>query len=257
MDPIRAMGQPDATRAINDEEWLGEALTRFALERDPVLRDEIVVRANWLARRAAQRFADRGEPFDDLLQVARLGLLKAVDRFDPSHGVPFGAFATPTIMGELKRYFRDHTWSLHVPRRAKDMRPAVNAASDKLAAELGRSPRVAEISAELGISDDLVLEVLEANGAYRTHTLAAAVTANARQTDSSFDRILDREVVVHLLDQLPERERTILVLRFYEGLTQAQIATRIGTSQVHVGRLITSTLAMLQTHLRSGEGIDS
>lgn len=243
----------DAERAHEDDAWLAEALDRYVRDPDPRLRTEIIERANWLAVRGARRFVDRGEPFDDLLQVARLGLMKSVDRFDPSLGVPFGAYATPTIMGELRRYFRDHTWSVHVSRRAKDLRPMVNAASDKLAAELGRSPRVSEIAQVLDVAEDAVLEALEANNAYRAHTLDPAGTGHTPPVDGGFEGVLegvlDRDVVAQLLDRLPERERTILVLRFFEGMTQSQIAERIGTSQVHVGRLITSSLAVLRAHL--------
>ena len=243
------MHERDADRAHEDDVWLAGALSRFSRDRDPALRDEIVERANWLAVRAARRFVDRGEPFDDLLQVARLGLLKAVDRFDLSLGVPFGAYATPTVMGELRRYFRDHTWSVHVSRRAKDLRPMVNAASDKLAGELGRSPKVAEIAAVLDLGEDAVLEALEANNAYRAHVLDPAGTGHTPPVDGGFEDVLHRDLVQHLLDRLPARERTILVLRFFEGMTQSQIAERIGTSQVHVGRLITSSLAVLRAHL--------
>lgn len=239
----------DAERAHEDDAWLAEALDRYVRDPDPRLRAEIIERANWLAVRGARRFVDRGEPFDDLLQVARLGLMKSVDRFDPSLGVPFGAYATPTIMGELRRYFRDHTWSVHVSRRAKDLRPMVNAASDKLAAELGRSPRVSEIAQVLDVAEDAVLEALEANNAYRAHTLDPAGTGHTPPVDGGFEGVLDRDVVAQLLDRLPDRERTILVLRFFEGMTQSQIAERIGTSQVHVGRLITSSLAVLRAHL--------
>jgi RNA polymerase sigma-B factor len=246
-----AMLERAADRAVEDDAWLAEALGRFTRDRDPRLRDEIVERANWLAVRGARRFVDRGEPFDDLLQVARLGLLKSVDRFDPSLGVPFGAYATPTIMGELRRYFRDHTWSVHVSRRAKDLRPMVNTTSDRLAGELGRSPRVAEIAAALDIGEDAVLEALEANNAYRAHSLDPTGSGHTPPVDGGFDGVLDRDLVAQLLDRLPDRERTILVLRFFDGMTQSQIAERIGTSQVHVGRLITSSLAVLQAHLNA------
>lgn len=230
-----------------EDEWLDQALRRYSVDRDPALREEIVERTNWLALRGARRFASRGEPFDDLLQVARIGLLKAVDRFDVNVGVQFGAYATPTIMGELRRYFRDHTWSLHVPRRAKDLRPAVNEAADQLTKQLGRSPQVKEIATHLAISEDVVLEALEANNAYRSFALDTAGSAAAAGADSgNLDEVVDREVVVTLLDRLRPRERTILYLRFYEELSQSQIAERIGTSQVHVGRLIASSLAALR-----------
>jgi len=240
-------------RAHDDDAWIASALERFSRDRDPKLRDEIIERANWLAVRGARRFVDCGEPFDDLLQVARLGLMKSVDRFDPSLGVPFGAYATPTIMGELRRYFRDHTWSVHVSRRAKDLRPMVNATSDRLAGELGRSPRVSEIAAALDVAEDAVLEALEANNAYRAHTLDPTGTGHTPPVDGGFDAVLDRDLVAQLLDRLPARQRTILVLRFFDGMTQSQIAERIGTSQVHVGRLINSSLAVLRAQLSAVE----
>lgn len=232
-----------------DERWLADALARFHESRDPDLREEIVERTAWLATRSARRFSDRGEPFDDLLQVARIGLLKAVDRFDPAHGVQFGAFATPTIVGELRRYFRDHTWSVHVSRRAKDLRPAVNNAMDELTREHGRSPTVEEIAARIHSSEDAVLEALEANNAYRARSLDPAGTGHAPPIEANFETVLDREVIVGLLDRLRPRERTIIYLRFFEELSQAQIAERVGTSQVHVGRLLASTLAQLRAYL--------
>lgn len=232
-----------------DERWLADALERFSENRDPALRDEIVERTMWIATRSARRFADRGEPFDDLVQVARIGLLKAVDRFDPIHGVQFGAFATPTIVGELRRYFRDHTWSVHVSRRAKDLRPAVNTAADELTRELGRSPTVAEIAARIHNTEDAVLEALEANNAYRARSLDPTGTGHAPPVEARFDTVLDREVIIGLLETLRPRERTIIYLRFFEELSQAQIAERVGTSQVHVGRLLAATLAQLRHHL--------
>jgi RNA polymerase sigma-B factor len=227
---------------------LNDALRRFATHRDKKLRDEIAERTSWLATRGARRFADRGEPLDDLVQVARIGLLNAIDRFDPDQGVPFGAYATPTIMGELRRYFRDHTWGVHVSRRAKDLRPAVNATSEALSKELQRSPRVAEIAERMHISEEVVIEALEANSAYRAHTLDPT-GRGAPAEESSVDDVLNREVIVRLLDRLRPRERRILYLRFFEELSQAQIAEQIGTSQVHVGRLIASSLAELREHL--------
>ncbi len=240
-----------ATATPDDDEFLRGLLERYASTRDATLRDEIVASTLWIATRSARRFVDRGEPFDDLVQVARLGLLKAIDRFDPSHGVHFGAYATPTIVGELRRHFRDHTWSVHVPRRAKDLRPAVNAANEDLGKELGRSPRVTEIAERLRIPTDVVIEALEANNAYRAHTLDAAGTGQSTAVDGGFEESLDREVVAGLLDRLQPRERKILQLRFFDELSQEQIASQIGTSQVHVGRLIAASLAELRRHLQA------
>ena len=230
----------------DEEAWLRDAFERFSVTRSPVLRDEIVERTHWLALRGARRFASRGEPFDDLLQVARIGLLKAVDRFDVTMGVQFGAYATPTIMGELRRHFRDHTWSLHVPRRAKDLRPAVNDTIEQLTKELGRSPQIIEIATELGTSTEAVIEAMEANNAYRSFTLDAVGSGQAASPPKELDGVIDRETVLGLLSTLGPRERTILYLRFYEEMSQSQIAERIGTSQVHVGRLIASSLKALR-----------
>jgi RNA polymerase sigma-B factor len=240
---------PTRHQTDGDEVWLQEALQRYATYRETSLRDEIAEHTSWLATRGARRFADCGEPFDDLVQVARIGLLNAIDRFDPFQGVPFGAYATPTIMGELRRYFRDHTWGVHVSRRAKDLRPAVNAATETLSKELQRSPRIAEIAERMRISEEAVIEALEANSAYRPHTLDMS-GRTAPRVESDVDSVLNREVIARLLDTLRPRERQILYLRYFEELSQAQIADQIGTSQVHVGRLIVSSLAELREHLR-------
>jgi RNA polymerase sigma-B factor len=224
---------------------LADAFARLSAGDDTRIRAEIAVRLAWLAERCARRFWDAGEPQDDLVQVAHIGLLHAIDRFDPSMGVPFGAFATPTIMGELRRHFRDRTWSVYVPRRAKDIRAAVNATRDDLARELDRSPRPSEIAGRLSIPEDRVIEALEANNAYRSHTLDDSVHARASD-DAGFDTALDRSEIEALLQHLPERQRRILVLRYFEEMSQEQIAGVIGTSQVHVGRLIATSLAALR-----------
>jgi RNA polymerase sigma-B factor len=237
------------SQSESDEEWLRDSFDRYSMSRDPALRDEIAGHTLWLASRGARRFADRGEPFDDLVQVARIGLLNAIDRFDPEHGVPFGAYATPTIMGELRRYFRDHTWGVHVSRRAKDLRPAVNTATETLSKELLRSPRISEIAERMKIPEEAVIEALEANNAYRARPLDQS--GNSTPTiDSNLEAVLNKEVIAGLLDSLRPRQRQILRLRFFDELSQAQIAEQIGTSQVHVGRLIASSLAELRSHLR-------
>ena len=198
------------SRSEADDAWVQTALERYAVHRDPILRDEIVERTLWLAQRGARRFVDRGEPMDDLVQVARLGLLKAVDRYNPEHGVQFGAYATPTIMGELRRHFRDYTWSLHVSRRAKDLRSAVNEANDELAKQMGRFPRVEEIAARLGVPPTSVIEALEANHAYRAYPLDSASSSHAPPVESNFEQVLDRDMIAGLLGRLRPRERRIL-----------------------------------------------
>lgn len=241
---------------MTDQEWLDAAFARYVEEGDPALRDEIIERTLWLATRSARRFADRGEPMDDLVQVARIGLLKAVERYDPSQGVAFGAYATPTIIGELKRHFRDHTWALKVNRRAKDLRPMVNSTVDALARELGRSPRVGEVAAALDVSEDAVIEALDANSAYRAESIDPARPEHSPVRATEADEAIDRTLVKELLERLPPRERRILYLRFFEELSQSQIAAQIGTSQVHVGRLIASSLATLHDIARDdGHGV--
>lgn len=237
------------SQSESDEAWLQDCFDRYSTSRDPSLRDHIAEQTLWLATRGARRFADRGEPFDDLVQVARIGLLNAIDRFDPAHGVPFGAYATPTIMGELRRYFRDHTWGVHVSRRAKDLRPAVNMTSEALSKELHRSPLISEIAARMKIPEEAVIEALEANNAYRARTLDQAGRV-APAVEANLEAVLNREVITGLLDRLRPRQRQILYLRFFEELSQAQIAEQIGTSQVHVGRLIASSLAELRGYMR-------
>jgi len=232
-----------------DDEWLRAALDELSTTHDQALRAEIATRASWLAVRTARRFWDRGEPFDDLLQVAQIGLLKAIDRFSPAHGVPFAAFATPTILGELRRHFRDHTWSVHVPRRAKDLRGVVNAMSEELSLSLHRSPTVEEIAERVNVPAEQVIEALEANQAYRTRPMDVTGRNEATSSSAEFDHVLDHEVAIALLDRLAPRERRILTLRFFDGLSQEQIAQEIGTSQVHVGRLIAASLAQLRQHL--------
>jgi RNA polymerase sigma-B factor len=236
---------------------LTDLLRHYAITRDAKARDEIVASTLWLATRSARLFADRGEPFDDLVQVARLGLLRAIDRFEPRYEVPFSAFATTTIMGELRRHFRDYTWTVHVPRRAKDTSRAVSKATEELAKELGRIPRIPEIAVRLHISPETVLEAVETRMAYRPKSLdGSAATAHQHVAPlSEDDAVLDREVVCRLLDRLGMRERTALYLRFFENMSQQEIATQIGTSQVHVGRLIATSLRELNHHLGGRAGL--
>jgi RNA polymerase sigma-B factor len=226
---------------------LDVAVAQFSRTRDPALRATIVERGAWLARRVARRFADTSEPFDDLFQVAMIGLVKAVDRYDPAFGVRFGTFATPTILGELRRHFRDHTWAVHVPRGAKDLRMQVNNAVDELTPHLGRAPTVDELAARLDLRREQVLDGLEASTVYSAVSLDGSPGVEpADETDARTNDVLDRQVLTTLLERLPKRERTILYLRYFHELSQAQIAERVGTSQVHVGRLIAASLTSLR-----------
>jgi RNA polymerase sigma-B factor len=223
---------------------------------DPAARAELVSRYRWVATHAARRFSDRGEPYDDLLQVGMLGLLKAIDRFDEEVGTSFVAFAMPTVLGELRRYFRDHTWSVHVPRRAKELRIAIQGAVEVLTSELSRRPRVDEIAQQLGVPEESVLEGLEASAAYRAASLQRTLDDEPHGEipelgfqDQGLTTTVDRTALRKLLATVPDRERRIVYLRFYENLSQAEIASRVGTSQVHVGRLLSKTLGRLRVLL--------
>lgn len=205
----------------------------------------------------ARRFTHRGEPFDDLNQVAMVGLLKAVDGYDPQRGREFVAYATPTILGELRRYFRDRTWSMTVPRRYKDMRLLVNAAREELTQRLGRPPSVADLAEHLDASTEEVLDAMEAAQAYRSASLFTPVGDDERAelidvvgaNDPDLDAVEDRVALTPLIAQLPEREQRILAMRFYGNMTQSQIAEATGVSQMHVSRLLKGALGRLREEL--------
>jgi RNA polymerase sigma-B factor len=209
-----------------------------------------------LARRMAARYSGVSEPYDDLLQVASLGLLNAVDRYDPSRDIPFGAFAKPTILGELKRYFRDRVWTVRVPRSVHDRMAKVETATEKLSLELRRPPSVEELAVEVGIPAAEVLEVLEARHNRRPLSLDAPRIGEdsgdssgaewVGRPDGNFDLVDDRLAVEAVLPSLDEREREVLRLRFVEELPQTEIARRIGCSQMHVSRLLRRSLDKLR-----------
>jgi RNA polymerase sigma-B factor len=203
---------------------------------------------------------------DDLLQVARLGLVKAVDRFDPSYGVVFSTFAMPTVTGELRRHFRDHTWPVRVPRRVKELYLELSACIEMLGHDLGRPAKIDEIADAMQASVDDVLEAMEAGAAYRTASLAPspdadddqdrADTALLGENDTDLVNADTRLAVRGLVRQLPERERTVVYLRFFEGRTQSEIAEQVGVSQVHVSRIIRDTLRRLGDRLGDRLGGD-
>jgi RNA polymerase sigma-B factor len=213
----------------------------------------------WLpmAHRLAQRYANRGEPTDDLRQIATIGLINAIDRYEPQRGVMFTGYAIPTIVGEIKRYFRDRTWSVRVPRRLQDLRMAINGANNTLAHRLHRAPTVADIAAYLHVTEEEVLEGLEGARAYQATSLSKPATDDSTTElgdtlgadDHGYELTELRIALGPALAALTERERRILSLRFYGNQTQAQIAEQIGVSQMHVSRLITKALAQLRTHL--------
>ncbi len=203
----------------------------------------------------AKRFKDRGEPLDDLVQVGSVGLLKAIDRFDLERGVEFSTYATPTIVGELKRYFRDKGWAVRVPRRLQELSLRMNKIIAQLTQVNGRAPTIQEIAQAAGVSEDEVLEALESGQAYSTTSLDAP-TGEEDDAAVRLERIGEDDVAIEnleyfaslapLIEQLPERERTILYLRFFKGMTQSKIAEEVGISQMHVSRLLTRILQFLR-----------
>jgi len=230
-----------------------ERFRRAIASNDQRERDAIVADHRFIAERCARRFANRGEPLDDLIQVASIGLMKAVERFDPEMGIPFPAYATPTIMGELRRHFRDATWAIRVPRRAKDLHVRIGPTLDRLHQMYGRAPTPAELAAELQVPEEHVLEALDAGAAYSTHSLdQPSATGDATGADrlGADDALAalkeDRAELASLLEVLPDRERKIIYLRFFEDRSQAEIAAVVGTSQVHVSRLLRSSIEALR-----------
>lgn len=220
-----------------------------------VARDALINRCIPLADHIARKFSGRGEPFDDLSQVARVGLVHAVDRFDLSRGSNFLSFAVPTIMGEVRRYFRDNTWAMRVPRRVKETHLRIGAAVDQLSQRLGRSPTAKEIAAELDVDPDEVTQAVIAGNAYQPTSIDAASVGRDSdaslldtlgEEESQFDRVEEYIAVRPLLAGLPERERRILTMRFFESMTQTQIASQLGISQMHVSRILAKTLARLR-----------
>ncbi|MFD0925873.1 SigB/SigF/SigG family RNA polymerase sigma factor [Williamsia deligens] len=220
-----------------------------------LLRDRVIARCLPLADHVARRFGGRGEPYDDLLQVARVGLVNSVDRYDPERGSDFLSFAVPTVMGEVRRYFRDSAWCMRVPRRTKENYLQIKRVSDVLIQQLGRSPRPAEIAAETGLSIDDVVDGLVAGASYHTTSIDAeygtdSSTSSIRETmgarDDRLGQIDELVSVRPVLDALPERERRILILRYFDSMSQSQIAREVGISQMHVSRILAATLGRLR-----------
>jgi RNA polymerase sigma-B factor len=227
-----------------------------------ILRSELVELHLPLVEYLARRFRNRGEWLDDLTQVATIGLIKSIDRFDLERGVEFSTYATPTIVGEIKRHFRDKGWAVRVPRRLQELKLALAKAIGELAQNLGRAPTVAELAAHLQMSEEEVLEGLESANAYSTVSLdapdsgdedAPAVAESLGMVDEALEGVEYRESLKPLLEQLPPREKRILLLRFFGNMTQSQIATELGISQMHVSRLLARTLAQLREGLTSDD----
>jgi RNA polymerase sigma-B factor len=226
------------------------------------IREKLVEMHLPLVEHLARRFRNRGEPLDDLVQVATIGLIKSVDRFDPERGVEFSTYATPTIVGEIKRHFRDKGWAVRVPRRLQELRLSLTSATADLSQRLGRAPTVGELAEQLKLSEEEVLEGLESANAYSTLSLdvpeqgeqdSPVVADSLGAEDEELEGVEYRESLKPLLAKLPPREKKILLLRFFGNMTQSQIAEEIGISQMHVSRLLARTLAQLRDDLMVDE----
>jgi len=220
-------------------------------------RDELVALHLPLVEHCARRFRNRGEPHEDLVQVGTIGLLKAVDRFDVERGVEFSTYATPTVIGEIKRHFRDKGWAIRVPRRLQELRLQLGAVSAELTQALGRSPTPRELAERIGCTVEEIVEGLESGNAYATLSLDAGDDATDTASmldamgveDEHLEHVEIRESIKPLLDALEAREKKILMLRFFRNMTQSQIADEVGISQMHVSRLLSRTLEQLRTAL--------
>ena len=243
-----------------------ELWRRLREDQDPAAREELVNRYLPYATSLARRYRAAAEPSDDLIQVASVGLLNAVDRFDPARGIPFLGFAAPTILGELKRHFRDRVWTLRVPRGLHDRIAEVDKAIGELGTELQRAPSIREISERIGLDEVEVLEVFEAGQNRRTLSLEKPAGPEegddprpadwVGSEDEGFELIEGRIALESALPHLSERERLVLRLRFVEDMTQSQIAERIGHSQMHVSRILRRTLASIREQIEEGESAD-
>jgi RNA polymerase sigma-B factor len=266
MDPD-ALGSDDlAAESSGVEATRRLSAELFAVLRDPSTdsedqasaRDDLVRLHLPLVEHCARRFRNRGEPYEDLVQVGTIGLLKSVDRFEVDRGVEFSTYATPTIIGEIKRHFRDKGWAIRVPRRLQELRMQIGSASAELTQSLGRSPTPRELAETIGCEVEEILEGIESSNAYSTLSLdageesehgAASILELIGIEDESLEHVEIRESVKPLLDRLEPREKRILLLRFFKNMTQSEIAEEIGVSQMHVSRLLTRTLEQLRTSL--------
>jgi RNA polymerase sigma-B factor len=234
-----------------DEATAQELFERLA--DDPAAKESIVVLFQPLTEYLARKFAGRGEALDDLIQVANLGLLGAIDRFDPSREVQFSTYAAATIVGELKRHFRDKGWTIRVPRRLQELGLRINRLLPTISQELGRAPTIAELATRLEVDEEEVVDAMEAAQAYSTTSLDAPINEDGGtamdalgELDPSMERLDEWESIAPAIRDLPARERRVLYLRFFSGLTQSEIAEEIGVSQMHVSRILAQTLRELR-----------
>jgi len=229
-------------------------LRAYHRDGDRDARDRALVELMPLVRALANRYAGRGEPLEDLVQVGSVGLIKAVDRFDVDRGVEFSSYAVPTIVGEIRRHFRDKAWAMHVPRRLKELSVRLSRVLDELTTELGRSPTVAELAEASGADEEEVIDALDSAHAYSTRSLSApfedggddSLAEKLGEEDSGFEEIEDGSLIAAGLDALDERERRIVELRFFDEMTQSQIAAEVGISQMHVSRLLRRALTIMR-----------
>ncbi|MGH3329124.1 MAG: SigB/SigF/SigG family RNA polymerase sigma factor [Streptomycetales bacterium] len=231
--------------------------------RRAALRDRVIEIHLPQARSVATRYQHRGEPVDDLVQVATIGLIKAVDGYDPQHGNLFLTYAMPMMLGEVKRHFRDKAWVVRVPRDVQELSLQLTTAVPQLTQELGRSPTVGELAGHLVVTGEQVLEAKEAADAYSTLSLDEPATRENQgvtiadslpSEDPAYDKVLDRESLRPLIEALPEREKRIVLMRFFTEMSQSQIAEVIGISQMHVSRLLARTCAQLREGFRDARG---
>lgn len=229
----------------------------FRTSADPGVRERLILEHRHLAEQCARRFRNRGEADADLEQVAYLGLIKAIDRFDPAMGVPFHGYAVPTIVGEIKRHFRDTTWAVSVPRGSKDLLSRLSATTDRLHQEFGRTPTVRELSLGLGVDDTAVEQALQARSANRVGVIdESGNRSSVRNAGDSTDAVDARVVATAAIAGLDDRMRSILIWRYWEECTQREIAERLGIGQVQVSRLLRSALAAMRARATSCDGTD-
>jgi RNA polymerase sigma-B factor len=248
----------------------GEKLSEFserellirAHDGDQAAREELITRYLPLVRSLARRFASRGQAVEDLIQVGSIGLIKAIDRFDVGRGVELSTYATPTIMGEIKRYFRDKGWAVKVPRALQDLNVRLNKVIEQLTVELKRSPTIADLAKACGVSDEEVVEALESGRAYNSLSIFSGSSDEEDtfelldylgQDEDAYELVEQRRYLAPAMSQLNERERLIIHLRFFEGMTQTQIAARVGISQMHVSRLIRKSIEILRQQMTAEE----
>ena len=257
---------PDEVQLTGLEHVRARSAELFTVQRDAdgsaairsVARDDLVHLHLSLVEHCAHRFRNRGEPFEDLVQVGTIGLIKAIDRFETDRGVEFSTYATPTVIGEIKRHFRDKGWAIRVPRRLQELRMQIGGATGELTQKLGRSPTPRELAEVIGCSVEEIMEGIESSHAYATLSLDAsddsddgppAMLAMLGVEDTNIEHVEIRESLKPVLQGLDEREKRILLLRFFKNMTQLQIAEEIGVSQMHVSRLLTRTLSQLRVSL--------